>query len=154
MFLSTLVVFSDHMLEQFTERKFSSSPLCLVTGGMCESDKNTSLHFIKINKEILTKAPMMFCWDLKWLIQSFPKPRSDQRPCSLLPILTLNNQLTCLQHLSFSEKVINQRCNQLLSKKKRYLSVLKTSDPYNIWLFVRIINDRLDCAIPSLKALY
>ena len=100
-------------------KKFSSSPLCLLTGGMCESDKNTSLHFIKINKEILTKASMMFCWDLKWLIQSFPKLWSDRRPCSLLPILTLNNQLTCLQHLSFSEKAINQQCNQLLSKKKK-----------------------------------
>lgn len=94
--------------------KFSSST-SLVTRRMWESNKNSSLYFIKINKMILTKASVVFGWGraLKSFSLSFPKP------WSLLLILTLNNQLTCPQHVSFSKKVINQLGNQLPSFKKR-----------------------------------
>lgn len=46
-----------------TIRRELSSPqvLCLVTRGLWESNKNSSLHFIKTNKMIPTKAPVMFC---------------------------------------------------------------------------------------------
>lgn len=112
---STLVVFEWSHVEAIHKEISSPQVPSLVTRRMWESNKNSSLYFIKINKMILTKASVVFGWGraLKSFSLSFPKP------WSLLLILTLNNQLTCPQHVSFSKKVINQLGNQLPSFKKR-----------------------------------